>query len=1135
MEAGELARQKASALHDAGVLRGDDPTRLYLFAKSQANHCDIDVETCQQGASILDGGRAKLIAARLMILHENSGSEFDQAFLIAHELGHAVLGDGTGHVAFDNIDPARPAEPSPVGIDRVVDYGRRQRREIQMDLFARELLLPRSLVRRLHVDENLSATAIAQRFQAPFDVVAQQLLDALLLPAVEARAEEAKPPPALNTLQDDAAKHRGGPYLLEAGPGTGKTQTLTARIEGLLAGGVDPRRILVLTFSNKAAGELSERIGRKDAAAAAAMWIGTFHAFGLDLVRRFHGELGLPKDPRMMDRTEAVEFFEKHFPKLRLRHHHNIQDPTGDISDLLAAVSRAKDEVVSAEEYVRLAQAMGDAPQADAEAEEAAERVIEIGKFYSAYETMKHAAACIDFGDLVSLPVRLLEGNPFIRETLAGTYEHVLVDEYQDVNRASIRLIQALCPGGKNLWAVGDAKQSIYRFRGASSFNVARFGAGDFDGGTRGQLGINYRSRREIVETFSAFARNMQVGSVSTTLQADRAPCGHLPELRVVKEKDQQSVAIADAIEEMRREGYAYRDQAILCSGNGGLAQVGRDLEALGIPVLFLGSLFDRPEVKDLLSFLLLLADKLPIGLLRVGNLDAFRLTLTEVSAIVDHVREHGDEDWLEHREALPVADQASKASLAALAEALAGFDEKSKPWEVLAKLLLDRTRMTATLAASEKVTERSGGIAIWQFMNFVRSQPASEGLPVRRLLDRIKRLARIGDDRDLRRAPAAAMSLDAVKLMTIHGAKGLEFPIVHVPGLNQDVFPGAITGKSQLLPPNGMIFGATGNALEASRQGETEERECLFYVAASRAQERLLLYAVSQKKGGAARPRSPYLDVLGTTLKRGEVTPTRLLPAPATSTALNVISAGPTPLTVAQVTLYKKCARRFFYTHVIRIGGHRVETGYMRMHEAVRAVVQDVVKSGSVSDVDDKELTQAITEAFRREELEDPDAIVELHDAALRMLRYFCATRRSHTAVSPAVLTIQIGDQELTFQPDDVLVAPTGERIFRVIKTGHKLDVKKDLGAGAHLVMVRGTDMTAVVEMVFLADGVTEKLDFSKTVVKNRHTSLTEILAGIRAGAFPTTDEQPDRVCPNCPAFFICGPVPLGRLERKS
>ena len=150
-----------------------------------------------------------------------------------------------------------------------------------MDLFAREFLLPRKVARKLHVEDNLTASAIAQRLGAPFNVVAQQLLDALLLPPVTLQPETEKKARAPNPLQIEAAGHRGDAYLLEAGPGTGKTQTLTARVEGLLAAGIDPRRILVLTFSNKAAGEMAERIAVKHKDAAAAMWIGTFHAFGL--------------------------------------------------------------------------------------------------------------------------------------------------------------------------------------------------------------------------------------------------------------------------------------------------------------------------------------------------------------------------------------------------------------------------------------------------------------------------------------------------------------------------------------------------------------------------------------------------------------------------------------------------------------------------------------------------------------------------------------------------------------------------------------------------------------------------------------------------------------------------------------
>ena len=295
MDGVEFARQVAAELHAALVASGSDPWSPYAFALAEAKRRGIDVEPTTSGAAILDGGRATYVAADDLILHENIGSPFEQAFLIAHEIGHVELGDDPDGGPALAIDLTRAAEPSPIGIDRVVDYGRRQRREVQMDLFARELLLPRGVARALHVDQGLSASAIAAKLGAPFEVVAQQLLDALLLPPVPVMSGERHVERPLNPLQVAAAAHRGKAYLLEAGPGTGKTQTLTARVESLLDEGVDPRRILMLTFSNKAAGEMMERIARKRPEAAAAMWIGTFHAFGLDIVRRFHAELGLPR------------------------------------------------------------------------------------------------------------------------------------------------------------------------------------------------------------------------------------------------------------------------------------------------------------------------------------------------------------------------------------------------------------------------------------------------------------------------------------------------------------------------------------------------------------------------------------------------------------------------------------------------------------------------------------------------------------------------------------------------------------------------------------------------------------------------------------------------------------------------
>ncbi|MDP3849623.1 MAG: UvrD-helicase domain-containing protein [Luteolibacter sp.] len=713
MDANEIARQRGAQLHVEAVARGHDPWESYRFACAEADRREIGVESTAPDAVQLDGARAVFIPRDRLILHENVGSSFDQAFLIAHEIGHVELGDDSDNdEGVVEIDPARVSEPSLVGIDRVVDYGRKQRREVQMDLFAREFLLPRPVVRKLHIEDGLTASDIATRLGAPFEVVAQQLLDALLLPDLSEIENPPKKDHPPNCLQRVAADHRGKAYLLEAGPGTGKTQTLTLRVQSLLADGVDPGRILVLTFSNKAAGEMAERIGRNYKDAAAAMWIGTFHAFGLDIVRRFYSELGLPKDPRMMDRTEAVELLEEEFPRLGLVHYRNIYDPTQTISNMLAAISRAKDEVVDETQYLALATEMRRKANT-ADEVEAAEKALEVSRVYAAYEKLKRKAGCIDFGDLVSLPVRLLESVPSIREHFRNLYEHVLVDEYQDVNRSSIRLLSTLRRNGENLWAVGDVKQSIYRFRGASSFNLPRFGVADFVGGVRGRLKINYRSVGEIVNAFSSFAADMKVGDEKSGLESDRGNSGNRPELRFMPEGDQQTGAIADSIEEMRKIGYCYRDQAVICTGNEKLSTIAQELERVGIPVLFLGSLFERSEVKDLFALLTILTDPRAMGLVRVACWPEFKMPMADVAAVLAHLHENDGVpgEWLSNKEQIVQLSGDGLHGVAALSAALAGFDRQSQPWKILATILLDRTRIAAQIGASVSIADRTRGI----------------------------------------------------------------------------------------------------------------------------------------------------------------------------------------------------------------------------------------------------------------------------------------------------------------------------------------------------------------------------------------------------------------------------------------
>jgi Zn-dependent peptidase ImmA (M78 family) len=490
MDSFEVSRRRAERLNDEARARGFDPWKPYAFACAEAARRKLAVEKVRPGDVRLYGARALYDPDALLILHEESGDEFTDAFLVAHEVGHVEFGGLTLPSLTPDVDLLRSAEVVPLGVDRVADYSQRQRREVQMDLFAREFLLPRPWAKKLHVEDGEPAAAIAARLGAPHAVVAQQLLDALLLPRAEVREQLSPPDKPLKPDQAAAASHEGTPYLLEAGPGTGKTQTLVGRVEHLLGKGIDPKRILVLTYSNKAAGELSERIAARHPQAAACLWIGTFHGFGLDVIRRFHERLGLPPDPRLIDRTDAIAFLEAEYPRFDLVHLKDLQDPSRPLLDVLSAISRANDEVADSARYQHLADAMLASASTDDE-RRIAERHVEVATVFASYERLKAAGGYIDFGDLVTMPVRLCESSPDVREHLASLYEHILIDEYQDVNRSSVRLLKAIAGDGRNLWAVGDVKQSIYRFRGASSFNMSRFDQEDFPGGRRGRLVTN--------------------------------------------------------------------------------------------------------------------------------------------------------------------------------------------------------------------------------------------------------------------------------------------------------------------------------------------------------------------------------------------------------------------------------------------------------------------------------------------------------------------------------------------------------------------------------------------------------------------------------------------------------------------
>ena len=322
---------------------------------------------------------------------------------------------------------------------------------------------------------------------------------------------------------------------------------------------------------------------------------------------------------------------------LNLDHYQNLYDPALYLRDILAAISRAKDEWVGPEKYSELAEGMLNQASTSDEIERA-ERVIEVAGVYRAYQEALDRESLLDFGDLIFKSVSLLTTSTDVRDTLRSTYRHVLVDEYQDVNRASGLFLKEIAGAGAGLWVVGDTRQAIYRFRGAAPTNMQRF-AEDFPGAKVKSLRYNYRSQPAIVDVFAGLAPKMLAsrgGPSFSRWEPKRSDSGGRVLMEVADDLTAEAEGIAKEIERQRDSGIAYSQQAILCRSHTNLGRVGSALEALGVPVLYLGNLFERPEVRDMLSLLSLTCEPDGRGLVRVARFPEYEVPIDDVITLIE-------------------------------------------------------------------------------------------------------------------------------------------------------------------------------------------------------------------------------------------------------------------------------------------------------------------------------------------------------------------------------------------------------------------------------------------------------------------------------------------------------------------
>lgn len=1138
MDSFEKSRRTAAQLHGELVDGGVNPLDAMRLVEAAATHSDLELHWLAPNDPALNGAHALFDEQSGSIFCRNDGTETERAQLVAHEVGHAALHAGSSNCNANDIDPSRSTEAPAVGLGRVEDYGARERRELQANVFAREFLLPRHLARDLYLEQCLTATAIARRTHLPKALVRQQLFDALLLgdaPDLQTATSpsgEFQPDPS----QERAIAHRNAPFLLQAGPGTGKTRALIGRVSSLLQEGVDPQSILVLTFSNRAAAELADRIASVAPGDVHLIWIGTFHSFGLDLVRRLHHRLGRSSNPTLLDRSKAIEILEEILPTLPIVHYQNLWDPAMVLGDMLGTISRAKDELVDAAGFRKLCDSMRK-EAIDETAVVAAERCLEISRVYDLYEETLRKRDAVDFGDLIMRPALLLESDHASRNVVQSRHRHILVDEYQDVNRASGRLLRAIAGKGKHLWVVGDARQSIYRFRGASSDNMSKF-TDDYHGAVVDRLTVNYRSTEQIVNCFAAVAPHLGAshGMPRLNLRSHRGSGPGGPEIHRYETLDDELTGVADCIRDLEGRGVALRDQAVLCRSNRRLNDFAVSLEARGIPVLHLGSLFERDEVRDLLALLSLAVDQFGGALVRVGAMARYGFSLQDALAAIQQLS-GSKRPVMESLETLSQAAGLSAngtAALDRLASDLNGLHSRDFAWEFLSTYLLDRTDLLREIARESSVPGRIRAIAVWQFLNFIREQdPVPGGRPIQRTLDRVRHLVLYAEERNLRQVPTVALRMNAVRLMTVHASKGLEFEAVHVPGLTVASFP-LSNRPTRCPPPDGMLNGSERlTTSEASKRMHDCEEECLFFVALSRARTHLQLHLSKKQRNGRNRSPSRFLEMVPPTLTREVVhLPSKVPKASPIPNLIEVSCPDGWPLTDSRLTAYEKCPKRFFYTHMLGIGNARRSTAFTQTHDCVHKLLRWLRNARPIANPTMHSVKTKFESLWREYGPVDHAFSEDYRHLAMRIVQSLVKSGENRRFLDEKGLALKLSGRTVSVEPSEVSQLEDGRVAVRRIRTGRKRSKEYDrleyslyrLAANARF------GPRAVVQALHLADEASDDVSITSTKLKNRTRKIKGMITGLSSGQFLP---KPNHVtCPRCPHFFICPAVPDGPLD---
>ncbi len=963
----------------------------------------------------------------------------------------------------------------------------------------------------------------------------------------------------MNPAQKRAVEHREGPLLVIAGAGTGKTRVITERIRHLLEtdDSLSGENILGLTFTVKAAGEMKARVVKATGERGKQVTLATFHAFCESLIA------DVAPDRVMLDEVDHWILLRRNMARLQLEKYRRLAEPGQFLTDFINFFSRCQDELVTGEDYERYAEDLAAQLNRERfaldedtynERLEDVEKHFEIARAYRASEELLREKKRVSFGSLITGAVDLLENDSVLRSALQEKYRYILVDEFQDTNIAQLRLLELLAGDRKNIFAVGDNDQAIYRFRGASfaSFQLflerfANWKPGEDSSPFRVSLTENYRSTPNILRVATqVIAQNTVSADFPKKFLTANRKEGE--KIRIVELENEEAEAtwITSELERIHSAGRKWSDFAILYRQHAHRDELVPELVRRKIPfVISRLSILDHPLVKDVIAYLRLIAKPYDdIACARVLSTPAWHFEAPDLVCLSERSRKEKKSiyDVLQIPQTQLAFDSSHTASeklFEFLLEQRKAIKRRSG-WEILSDLLEWLEIPQRAAKQDRKYVNRLTEFAkAWE--------PKSETRALPEFVEYLSYYSQAGGNISLE----DDMPGDAVQLMTVHGAKGLEFPHVFLMRVNSKKFPANERPRVFEFPAALMKEG------EPAEQFHIQEERRLFYVALTRAQERLTVTTLAEKKGKVPlfiedmlldpatkrrdiRQLAPKVALLSDSQRAAPESGFELFGSPSGPPKIFSRIAGwaetfhppsPEPLTLSpsQVGGYRSCPQQYLfgYSWSLREGPRASYTFGAVMHNTIRRFI-DQIRKGVRLTWDD--VARIYETEWKSAGYEDDYQEQGYKKDGLEQLRVF----HSSILENPPQVLEQEKRFELPVENDVIL---TG-RIDQINSLGDKKDVeivdyktgkpkknadaKKDIQLSIYSLAASEILELNPIRLVFhyLQNNERQETTRDSKQLDEAQKTVQAVASEIRAGSFPP---NPGYQCRSCAYQSIC------------